>query len=63
MTLEEAVQWCIDHEADLSFSKTNGEVYIYVYVDSYSGDDIEPICESSTLVGAVEQAAKVLENQ
>lgn len=59
MTLEEAVQWCIEHEVDVSFSVTDGRVFVYIYVD-LSDNDIEPLSESDTLIGAVEQARKAL---
>lgn len=59
MILEEAVQWCIEREADVSFSDADGQPFVYVYVDSYSGDTIEPIGEGNTLLEAVEQARKV----
>lgn len=54
MTLEEAVQWCAEHEAEVNF--VQGRVYVYIDCDT----DIEPISESETLVGAAEKAKEAL---
>lgn len=54
MTLEEAVQWCAAHEAEVNFVQGR----VFVYVDCMV--DIEPISESETLVGAVEQAKEAV---
>lgn len=61
MTLEEAVQWCAEHEADISFGKTDEQrTVVYLYVDDDASRDIKPLSESDTLIGAVEQARKAL---
>lgn len=52
MTLEEAVEWCAEHEAEINF--VDGRVYVYIDCSV----DIEPLSEGETLVGAVEQAKK-----
>lgn len=54
VTLEEAVQWCAEHEAEINF--VENRVYVYIDCDV----DIEPLSESDTLIGAVEQARKAL---
>lgn len=54
MTLEEAVAWCAEHEAEINF--VENRVYVYIGCDA----DIEPISESDTLIGAVEQAKEAL---
>lgn len=52
MSLEEAVQWCIDHEVDVSFSVTDGRVFVHIYQDMTS-DFFDQLSEGDTLIGAV----------